>query len=179
MGVRLFVGGLSFSTTNEGLHGAFAKFGVVESARVMTDRETGKSRGFAFVEMATEEEANRAINGLNGTSLDGRTIRIDRAMPRGSGAPPRPAGGPRPPMGGGYGGPRRGPGGGPGYGGGAPPSTDEKPRAGRSSGAGRRGEKPRRPGDDQRPKPGAGRPQKQRRSDDRGRRSMGDAGEWR
>ena len=146
MGVRLFVGGLSFSTTNEGLHGAFAKLGVVESARVMTDRETGKSRGFAFVEMATEDEANRAINGLNGTSLDGRTIRIDRAMPRGSGAPP---------------------------------STDEPPRAGRSSGAGRRGEKPRRPGDDQRAKPGAGRPQKQRRSDDRGRRSMGDAGEWR
>ena len=121
MGVRLFVGGLSFSTTNEGLHGAFAKLGVVESARVMTDRETGKSRGFAFVEMATEEEANRAINGLNGTSLDGRTIRIDRAMPRGSGAPPRPAGGPRPPMGGGYGGAGRGAGGGAAPGGRRPP----------------------------------------------------------
>ena len=91
MAVKLFVGGLSFSTTNEGLREAFARFGVVESARVMTDRETGRSRGFAFVEMATEAEAERAIAGLSGTTLDGRMIRIDKAMPRGTG-PVRPAG---------------------------------------------------------------------------------------
>ena len=118
MSVKLFVGGLSFSTSSEGLRGAFARFGEVMSAAVMTDRETGRSRGFGFVEMATTEEAEKAISSLNGTSLDGRMIRVDKATPRGAGGPrpPRPAGGPRPygdrPAGGGFGGPRFGGGGG-------------------------------------------------------------------
>ena len=124
MSVKLFVGGLSFSTSSEGLRGAFARFGEVMSAAVMTDRETGRSRGFGFVEMATTEEAEKAISSLNGTSLDGRMIRVDKATPRGAGGPrpPRPVGGgPRPygdrPAGGGFGGPRFGAGGG---GGGGP-----------------------------------------------------------
>src|SRR5438477_12980781 len=102
MSVKLFVGGLSFTTSNDSLRAAFARHGVVVSAAVMTDRETGRSRGFGFVEMATTEEAERALGGLNGANLDGRAIRVDKATPRGSG--PRP---------GGYSGPR--PGGGPGY----------------------------------------------------------------
>lgn len=117
MSVKLFVGGLSFSTSSEGLRGAFARFGEVMSAAVMTDRETGRSRGFGFVEMATTEEAEKAISSLNGTSLDGRMIRVDKATPRGTGPrPPRPAGAPRPygdrPAGGGFAGPRFGAGGG-------------------------------------------------------------------
>src|SRR5207237_9691091 len=118
MSVKLFVGGLSFSTSSEGLRGAFARFGEVMTAAVMTDRETGRSRGFGFVETATTEEAEKAISSLNGTSLDGRMIRVDKATPRGAGGPrpPRPAGGPRPygdrPAGGGFGGPRFGGGGG-------------------------------------------------------------------
>src|SRR5512132_212310 len=125
MSVKLFVGGLSFSTSTDGLRAAFARFGEVQSAAVMTDRETGRSRGFGFVEMATTEEAERAISSLNGSSLDGRMIRVDKATPRGAGGPrpPRPAaagyGGPprgdRP--GGGYGGPPRGPRPGGGFGG--------------------------------------------------------------
>src|SRR5438128_4640444 len=120
MSVRLFVGGLAFTTSTDGLREAFARFGPVQSAAVMTDRETGRSRGFGFVEMASEEEAERAISGLNGSSLDGRMIRVDRATPRGAGGPPRPrpAGGPgrfdRPSGGGGFA-PRPGGGGG-GYG---------------------------------------------------------------
>src|ERR1700741_882326 len=90
--VRLFVGGLAFTTSTDGLREAFARFGPVQSAAVMTDRETGRSRGFGFVEMGSEEEAEKAISGLNGSSLDGRMIRVDRATPRGAGGP-RPAGG--------------------------------------------------------------------------------------
>src|SRR5215210_6126185 len=81
MPVKLFVGGLSFTTSNDSLRGAFARYGVVESAAVMTDRETGRSRGFGFVEMATTEEAERALGALNNTNLDGRTIRVDKATP--------------------------------------------------------------------------------------------------
>ena len=111
MSVKLFVGGLSFSTTSEGMRDAFARFGPVHSATVMTDRETGRSRGFGFVEMATAEEADKAISALNGSSLDGRMIRVDKATPRGTSAP-----GPRRP----FGGPGGGPGGG--FRSGAPPS---------------------------------------------------------
>ena len=102
MPVKLFVGGLSFTTSNDSLRAAFARYGVVESAAVMTDRETGRSRGFGFVEMATTEEAERALGGLNNTNLDGRTIRVDKATPRGSGPRPGGYGGPRPGGGGGY-----------------------------------------------------------------------------
>lgn len=85
MSVKLFVGGLSFSTSSEGLRGAFARFGEVMSAAVMTDRETGRSRGFGFVEMATPEEAEQAISRLNGTNLDGRTIQVEKAKAPGTG----------------------------------------------------------------------------------------------
>jgi len=165
MSVKLFVGGLSFSTSSDGLRGAFARFGEVMSAAVMTDRETGRSRGFGFVEMATTEEAEKAISSLNGTSLDGRMIRVDKATPRGAGGPrpPRPAGGPRPygdrpAPGGGPGGPRFGAGGGgggprfgmggprPGGGFGDRPAGggfgDKPGRAQRRAGGGGFGEKP-------------------------------------
>src|SRR6266478_427618 len=85
MAVKLFVGGLSFSTSNERLREAFAAVGSVESASVVTDRDTGRSRGFGFVEMATPEEAEQAISRLNGTNLDGRTILVEKAKSPGSG----------------------------------------------------------------------------------------------
>jgi RNA recognition motif-containing protein len=85
MAVKLFVGGLAFSTSNERLREAFAAAGSVESASVVTDRDTGRSRGFGFVEMATPEEAEQAISRLNGTSLDGRTIQVEKAKAPGAG----------------------------------------------------------------------------------------------
>jgi len=109
MAIKLFVGGLSFSTSTERLREAFAAVGAVESAAVVTDRDTGRSRGFGFVEMATPEEAEQAISRLNGTNLDGRTIQVEKAKAPGTGGG---AGGSR----GGYGGGGRG-----GYGGGGRP----------------------------------------------------------
>ena len=108
MAVKLFIGSLSFSTSTDRLREAFARIGTVESASVVTDRDTGRSRGFGFVEMATAEEANDAVARLNGTELDGRRIKVELAKPGGG------AGG------GGGGGPRRsgGGGGGGGWGGG-------------------------------------------------------------
>ena len=100
MAVKLFIGSLSFSTSSDRLREAFARIGNVESASVVTDRDTGRSRGFGFVEMATTEEANDAVARLNGTELDGRRIKVELAKPGGG------AGG------GGGGGPRRGGGGG-------------------------------------------------------------------
>ena len=85
MAVKLFVGGLSFSTSNERLREAFAAVGSVESASVVTDRDTGRSRGFGFVEMATPEEAEQAISRLNGTNLDGRTIQVEKTKAPGTG----------------------------------------------------------------------------------------------
>src|SRR5215510_10982281 len=85
MAVKLFVGGLSFSTSSDRLREAFAASGAVESATVVTDRDTGRSRGFGFVEMATPEEAEQAINRLNGTNLDGRTIQVEKAKAPASG----------------------------------------------------------------------------------------------
>ena len=85
MAVKLFVGGLSFSTSHERLREAFAAVGSVESASVVTDRDTGRSRGFGFVEMATPEEAEQAISRLNGTNLDGRTIQVEKAKAPGTG----------------------------------------------------------------------------------------------
>ena len=87
MAVKLFVGGLSFSTSTEGLRAAFAATGSVESASVVTDRDTGRSRGFGFVEMSTPEEAEQAISRLHGTNLDGRTIQVEKAKPGGSAGP--------------------------------------------------------------------------------------------
>ena len=93
MAVKLFVGGLSFSTSNDRLREVFAAVGSVESAAVVTDRDTGRSRGFGFVEMATPEDAEQAISKLNGTSVDGRTIQVERAKSPGSGGERRGGGG--------------------------------------------------------------------------------------
>src|SRR5215207_6710154 len=79
MAVKLFIGGLSYSTSNDRLREAFAAVGSVESAAIVTDRDTGRSRGFGFVEMATDEDADQAVSRLNGTSLDGRTIKVEKA----------------------------------------------------------------------------------------------------
>lgn len=81
MGKKLYVGNLSFSTTDESLARVFAAFGQVESANVITDRYSGRSKGFGFVEMASSDSADQAIQKLNGTSLDGRTIAVNEARP--------------------------------------------------------------------------------------------------
>jgi RNA recognition motif-containing protein len=85
MAVKLFIGGLSYSTSNDRLREAFAAVGSVESAAIVTDRDTGRSRGFGFVEMATDEDADQAVSRLNGTSLDGRTIKVEKATGSGPG----------------------------------------------------------------------------------------------
>lgn len=79
---KLYVGGLPYNTTNEELSEAFAKAGTVVSASVVTDRMTGRSRGFGFVEMSTEEEAEAAVNMLNGQELGGRKLTVNVARPR-------------------------------------------------------------------------------------------------
>jgi RNA recognition motif-containing protein len=86
MSAKLFVGGLSYSTTFDGLREHFAQCGTVKSALVVTDPYSGRSRGFGFVEMSTEDEANAAIDRLNGQMLDGRTLKIELARPRVGGA---------------------------------------------------------------------------------------------
>ncbi len=80
--MNIYVGNLSFDTTDEGLQGAFAAHGQVTSARVIRDRDTGRSRGFGFVEMASDDEARNAINSLNGRDLDGRPVKVNEAKPR-------------------------------------------------------------------------------------------------
>lgn len=105
MNNKLFVGNLSFNVTENELQDAFAQFGTVLEANLMTDRMTGRPRGFGFVTMSTEEEAQKAIEGLNGSQLDNRALTVNVARPRED----------RP--GGGGGGPRRGGGGGGGGGG--------------------------------------------------------------
>ena len=79
---KLYVGNLSFSTTEETLRTMFAEYGEVESVKVITDRYTGRPRGFAFVEMATEEAAQQAIGALNGKSVDERELRVEKAKPQ-------------------------------------------------------------------------------------------------
>jgi RNA recognition motif-containing protein len=93
-GKKLYVGGLPFATSERQLEELFSEHGTVESARVITDRMTGRSRGFGFVEMASGEEAEAAINALNGTQLEGRTLTVNEARPRSSG-PPKGGGGNR------------------------------------------------------------------------------------
>jgi cold-inducible RNA-binding protein len=82
MAKNLYVGNLSYDTTSEGLRDAFAQYGEVSSVNVITDRETGRPRGFAFVEMSTEEGARAAVAGMNGQMLDGRQIKVAEAQPR-------------------------------------------------------------------------------------------------
>jgi cold-inducible RNA-binding protein len=77
---NLFVGGLSWGTTDDTLRAAFSEAGTVDSAKVITDRETGRSRGFGFVEMSSDEEAQKAIEMLNGKEIDGRQVRVDAAQ---------------------------------------------------------------------------------------------------
>jgi RNA recognition motif-containing protein len=81
MGKKLHVGNLPYSVQEETLRSAFSQFGTVESARVIFDRETGKSKGFGFVEMSTEDEATQAIEQLNGTPMEGRNISVSEARP--------------------------------------------------------------------------------------------------
>lgn len=81
MATRLFVGSLAWATTDDSLKNFFSQVGTVSSARVITDRATGRSKGFGFVEMATDEEAQKAVTELNGKDLDGRTIVVNEARP--------------------------------------------------------------------------------------------------
>jgi RNA recognition motif. (a.k.a. RRM, RBD, or RNP domain) len=118
MGNKLYVGNLAYSVRDEDLQQAFAQFGNVSSAKVMMDRDTGRSKGFGFVEMGTDAEAQSAISGMNGQALDGRALVVNEARPReerpgGFGGGGRPGGG-----GGGFGGGGRSGGGGGGCGGG-------------------------------------------------------------
>ncbi|MGH9750655.1 MAG: RNA recognition motif domain-containing protein [Candidatus Polarisedimenticolia bacterium] len=94
MGRRLFVGNLSFETEDADLKELFATSGTCESASVMKDRLTGRSRGFGFVEMASEDEARKAVTELDGRELRGRNIRVSEARERSAGGPPRSFGGP-------------------------------------------------------------------------------------
>ena len=87
MGTRLYVGNLSFSTTTDVLRDAFSQLGTVTDAHVVSDRETGRSRGFGFVTMSSEAESQNAIKQMNGAMLDGRPLRVNEAeeRPRGGG----------------------------------------------------------------------------------------------
>ena len=82
MSTKIYVGNLPFSVTDSILESNFAEFGGVSSAKIMMDRETGRSKGFGFVEMASAEAAQAAIKGLNGMSVDGRSITVNLARPR-------------------------------------------------------------------------------------------------
>ncbi len=82
MSTNLYVGNLSFQTSNSQLEGLFADFGEVTSAQVITDRDTGQSRGFGFVEMKTSEGADSAISSLNGKDVDGRQLKVNVAKQR-------------------------------------------------------------------------------------------------
>ena len=115
MAMKLYVGNLSFQTSSEELQQLFAQAGTVESATVVEDRDTGRSRGFGFVEMASKEEGEKAIQQFNGTYLNGRNLTVNEARPREDRGNRGGGGGGR----GGYGGNRGGGGGGRGgYGGG-------------------------------------------------------------
>jgi RNA recognition motif-containing protein len=88
MAKKLFVGGLSWDTTDDGLRQAFASYGEITEAKVITDRDTGRSRGFGFVTFAQDDDAKTAISKMDGTSLDGKTIKVNEAQeknPRGAG----------------------------------------------------------------------------------------------
>jgi cold-inducible RNA-binding protein len=114
MGKRLYVGNLSYNTTEMGLRDLFGQLGTVADAKVVMDRDTGRPRGFAFVEMSSDAEAQQAIEQLNGRELDGRAINVNEAQERSGGG----GGGGRGGFGGGGGGGGRGGGGGGGGGGG-------------------------------------------------------------
>ena len=101
---KLYVGNLSYNTNDESLSAAFAQFGKVDSCRVISDRETGRSKGFGFVEMSTPEEAQAAVAGLDGHEVEGRAIRVSEARPQEGGGGGRGGGGGGGGRGGGFGG---------------------------------------------------------------------------
>ena len=151
MGNKLYVGNLAYSVRDDDLQQAFAQFGTVSSAKVMMDRDTGRSKGFGFVEMGSDAEAQSAINGMNGQALDGRALVVNEARPReerpggfggGGGGGGRSGGGG---FGGGGGGGRSGGGGGfgggsgGGYGGGGSYGGGGGSRSGGGGGGGSRG----------------------------------------
>jgi cold-inducible RNA-binding protein len=131
---NIFVGNLDFGATEEGVRSLFEAYGQVQRVSIKTDRDTGRSRGFAFVEMPDEAEAERAIAALNGAQFGGRALNVNEARPKTEGGGGRPFGG----GGGGRGGYAGGGGGGGGYGG------DRGDRGGHGGGGGRsRGREPR------------------------------------
>ncbi|MEP6850272.1 MAG: RNA-binding protein [Acidobacteriota bacterium] len=122
MSTKLYVGNISFNTSNQDLNDIFGAIGTVESANIIEDRETGRSRGFGFVEMASKEDAENAIAQLNGKEVDGRELKVNEAKPqesRGGGGGGGRGGYGGGGGGGGRGGNRGGGGGGGGYGGGS------------------------------------------------------------
>jgi len=127
MGNKLYVGNLPYTVRDSDLEQAFSEFGAVTSAKVMMERDTGRSKGFGFVEMGSDAEAQAAINGMNGQSLGGRNVVVNEARPM----EPRP---PRSGGGGGYGG--GGGGGGGGYGGGGGAGRREGSSGGRRESGG-------------------------------------------
>ena len=98
MGKKLYVGNLPFSATEDGLMSAFSAFGKVDSVKIITDRDTGRSKGFGFVEMGDDNEAEKAIGSMNGADFGGRTLTVNEARPMA----------PREPRSGGFGGGHRG-----------------------------------------------------------------------
>ena len=128
MGNKLYVGNLPYTVRDEDLQQAFSAFGSVNSAKVMMERDTGRSKGFGFVEMGSDAEAQSAIEGMNGQSLGGRSLVVNEARPMEA----------RPPRTGGFGGPRGG-----GFGGGGGEGGFRSPygagRGGREGGGGRGG----------------------------------------
>ena len=129
MGNKLYVGNLPYTVRDEDLQQSFGQFGAVTSAKVMMERDTGRSKGFGFVEMASDAEAQAAITGMNGQSLGGRSVVVNEARPMEA----------RPPRTGGFGG---GAGGGGGYGGAGGGGSDggfRSPYGGGGAGGGRSG----------------------------------------
>ena len=127
MGNKLYVGNLAYSVRDDSLLQAFSPFGTVTSAKVMMDRETGRSKGFGFVEMGSDAEAQAAINGMNGQAIDGRAVVVNEARPREE-RPGGFGGGGGRSGGGGYGG------GGGGYGGGGAGGGGRSPYGGGGGG---------------------------------------------
>jgi cold-inducible RNA-binding protein len=82
MSNKIYVGNLSFSVQENGLQSEFEKFGTVSSCKIITDRDTGRSKGFAFVEMSTSDEAREAISSLDGSDFEGRPLRVNEAKPQ-------------------------------------------------------------------------------------------------